>query len=190
MSRILLRRLLIVSLFVIGCDTQQHLHPSIGKRVDELPAVSVSNPSQASPTLKGRVTLLNFWATWCPPCRRELPGLSRLAERLADEQYFQLVAIACDQERPDMLIPQVSEFLKKQSIDIDVWIDPDSSIQKLFAQQFGFHSLPTSYLIGGDGRIQKVWIGYNSDDESEMAQAIVQALKNPVPQTQTERVDQ
>ena len=189
MTQIILRYLFLITVFFIGCETQKLPHPSIGKLVGQLPAVSVSNPSQASPTLEGRITLLNFWATWCPPCRRELPGLSRLATRLADEPRFQLVAIACDQERPDTLIPYVNEFLEGQRIHIDAWIDPNASLQKIFSQDFGFTSLPTSYLIGIDGRIQKVWIGYNRGDESEMAQAIVYALKNSALQTQAERAD-
>jgi thiol-disulfide isomerase/thioredoxin len=161
-----------------GCSDQTAPHPAIGRSVGPLPLVSVAEPGRASPELAGRITLLNFWATWCPPCRRELPGLARLASRLADEQRFQLIAVACDQQEPDELAPYVSRFLAGQRIDLDAWIDPDSALQTLFAEQYGFGSLPTTYLIGADGRVQRVWVGYRSRDEADMARTILAALKD------------
>jgi thiol-disulfide isomerase/thioredoxin len=171
---------LIVALFFSGsgCSDQVAPHPAIGRSVGPLPLVSVADPARAIPELAGRITLLNFWATWCPPCRRELPGLARLANRLAEEPRFQLIAVACDQQEPDELAPYVSRFLAGQRIDLDAWIDPDSALQTLFAEQYGFGSLPTTYLIGTDGRVQRVWVGYRSRDEADMARTILAVLKD------------
>ena len=55
---------------------------------------ALADPTRRPPTFAGRVTLLKFWGTWCPPCRRELPGLVRLADRLRSEPAFQLVAVS------------------------------------------------------------------------------------------------
>lgn len=168
----------IVAMFGAGCSDQTAPHPAIGRSVGPLPLVSVANPMRAAPELIGKITLLNFWATWCPPCRRELPGLARLAGRLASEPRFQLIAIACDQQEPAELGPYVSRFLAGQRIDLDAWIDPDSAVQTLFAESYGFGSLPTTYLIGVDGRVQRVWVGYRSRDEADMARAILAAIKD------------
>lgn len=143
-----------------------------------LPIVSVADPSRAAPSFEGKITLLNFWATWCPPCRRELPGLARLANRLADEPRFQLVAIACDdEEEPDSLAPTIGRFLAGQRLDLDAWVDPEHAAQALFGREYGFRSLPTTYLVGPDGRVQQVWVGYSSGVESDTARAVVAALK-------------
>lgn len=169
----------IVALFVPGCSDQAAApHPALGRSVGPLSLVSVGDPARATPELLGKITLLNFWATWCPPCRRELPGLARLAGRLANEPRFQLIAIACDQQDPPELGPYVSRFLASQRIELDAWIDPDSTVQTTFAESYGFGSLPTTYLIGVDGRVQRVWVGYRSRDEADMARAILTALKD------------
>ena len=62
-----------------GCSGPSPSHPAVGKRIGGIPLVSIADPSRPAPTFTGRVTLLNFWGTWCPPCRRELPGLGRIA---------------------------------------------------------------------------------------------------------------
>jgi cytochrome c biogenesis protein CcmG/thiol:disulfide interchange protein DsbE len=174
---------LIVPLLCSGCGDQTAAHPAIGRSVGSLPLVSVADPGRASPELAGRITLLNFWATWCPPCRRELPGLVRLASRLATEPRFQLIAVACDQQEPDELAPYVSRFLAGQRIELEAWIDPDSALQTLFAEQYGFGSLPTTYLINADGCVQRVWVGYRSRDEADMARTILAALKDASAET-------
>lgn len=171
----------IVGLLAAGCSDQAAPHPAVGRSVGPLPLVSVADPPRAAPDFTGKITLLNFWATWCPPCRRELPGLARLASRLADERRFQLIAIACDQQEPAELGSYVTRFLTGQRIDLDAWIDPDSSVQTLFAEQYGFGSLPTTYLIGVDGRVLRVWVGYRSRDEADMARTILAALTNTAP---------
>ncbi len=169
----------IVALLATGCSDQAAVpHPAIGRSIGALPLVSVVDPTRTTPELIGKVTLLNFWATWCPPCRRELPGLARLASRLVSEPRFQLIAIACDQQDPRELGPYVTRFLASQGIELDAWVDPDSAVQTLFTKTYGFGSLPTTYLIGVDGRVQRVWVGYRSRDETDMARAILVAIKD------------
>jgi thiol-disulfide isomerase/thioredoxin len=155
---------LVVAMLSAGCSDQAAPHPAIGRSVGPLPLVSVADPARVVPDLAGKITLLNFWANWCPPCRRELPGLARLASRLASEPRFQLIAVACDQQEPDELAPYVSRFLAGQRIELDAWIDPDSALQTLFAEQYG--------------RVQRVWVGYRSRDEADMARTILAALKD------------
>lgn len=175
---------IVLGLLLVGCTDQASPHPAVGLSVGPLPLVSIVDSTRPAPDFIGKITLLNFWATWCPPCRRELPGLARLADRLADEPRFQLIPVACDDEDPDTLGPAVARFLAGQRIELDAWIDPTSMAQRLFAKQFGFGSLPTTYLIGTDGRVQRVWVGYRSRDEADMARSIVAALKDAEPAAQ------
>ena len=88
--------LVFASFAIIGCslgqnqETRQH----VGKSVPKISLVSLDTGDE-SLTLSGKITLLNFWGTWCPPCRQELPGLARLASRLTNEPRFQLIAVSC-----------------------------------------------------------------------------------------------
>ncbi len=137
-----------------------------------------------SPTLAGRLTLLNFWGTWCPPCRRELPGLIRLAERLQDEPRFQLIAISCGGGGRDdlgQLREETTAFLAAAGLDLDAWADPSASTRQAFASQLGFAAYPTTYLIGPDARLLAVWQGYSSTVEAEIARAVAAALKQMPP---------
>ena len=150
-----------------------------------LPIVSLDDATIPVPSLPGKVTLLNFWGTWCPPCRRELPGLVRLADRLRSEPAFQLVAVSCGGRAPEdmaTLTELTNAFLKEavsaaQRSAIEPWADPDGRTRMIFSASFGFDAFPTTYLIGPDARVRQVWVGYRSRDEADIARAIVAALK-------------
>ena len=168
-----------------GCDTSTPSHPAVGRTVGNLPLVSLADSTRQPPTFVGRVTLLNFWGTWCPPCRRELPGLVRLADRLRREPAFQLVAVSCGGRAPEdmaTLTESTNAFLKEavspaQRSAIDPWADPDGRTRMIFSTSFGFDAFPTTYLVGPDARVRQVWVGYRSRDEADIARAIVAALK-------------
>ena len=170
--------------FCGGCDGPGPAHPAIGRAVGNLPLVSLADPARRPPTFMGKVTLLNFWGTWCMPCRREMPGLVRLAERLRSEPAFQLVAVSCGSGRgddPDELARVTNAFLMDQRLALDAWADPDGRTRLIFSSSLGFNAFPTSYLVGADGQIRNVWVGYRPSDEADMARAVVAALKAAKP---------
>ena len=156
------------------------VHPAVGRVVGDLPLVSIMKPSRAAPTFTGKVTLLNLWGTWCPPCRRELPGMARIAARLADDPRFQLVAVSCGGGGRDELA-EISattvEYLAEQRLEIDAWADPDGMTRVILAESFGFGAYPTTYLVGPDATVRAVWTGYRSRDEGDMARAVIEVLK-------------
>jgi len=163
-----------------GCDGQPVGHPAVGREVGDLPLVSLADRSRPTPGFTGRVTLLNFFGTWCIPCRRELPGLARLAERLRSEPAFQLVAISCGAGGPDdpeKLGPITAEFLAEQRLPIEAWADPTGRTRLIFHSAYAFDAFPSTYLIGPDGRIRAAWSGYQPRDEADMARALVAVLK-------------
>jgi len=167
-----------------GCDGRAPDHPAVGRPVGPLPLVSLADKTRTPPRFAGRVTLLNFFGTWCLPCRRELPGLARLAERLRAEPAFQLVAISCGSggyDDPDRLAALTGDFLAEQRLAIDAWADPDGRVQMIFQSAYAFNAYPTTYLVGPDGRIRGVWSGYRQRDEADMARAVVAALKDVAP---------
>jgi len=95
--------------------------------------------------LRGKVVLVNAWATWCPPCVLEMPGFQRVYEDYRD-QGFTVLGISRDEGSPDV----VKAFLKEKGITYPVAMAWQASL-KGFGEVGG---LPTSYLIGKDGKVK------------------------------------
>lgn len=97
----------------------------------------------------GSVVLVNLWATWCPPCRQEMPTLNAFYEQYKNQGF---VLIAIDQEESrEVVEPFVEEF----GLTFPVWLDEDHLAQ----QAFKTVHLPSSYVIGRDGGVRLMWIG-------------------------------
>lgn len=163
-----------------GCDLGRRDHPAVGRRLGPLPLAPLGRDGPA-PGLAGKVTLLNFWATWCPPCRRELPGLARIAARLADEPRFQLVAVnvGAAADEPDALATETREFLAAHSLDLEAWCFADPVGRATLSAVLGLESIPATFLVGADGRVRRAWLGYRAGDEAEMARDVVASLQEP-----------
>ncbi|MEW5977581.1 MAG: TlpA disulfide reductase family protein [Acidobacteriota bacterium] len=98
---------------------------------------------------RGKVVLLNFWATWCPPCREEMPSLEALNKQM-DPSVFQLLALSVDDSWP-----VVSRFLEQNRFQIPVFADFDSRI----ASRFGTFKYPETYILDAGGVVVKKVIG-------------------------------
>jgi thiol-disulfide isomerase/thioredoxin len=99
--------------------------------------------------LQGNVVLVNNWATWCPPCREEMPILNSYF-RNHRHQDFVLVAINAGET-----VPMVTDFVERYELEFPVWIDPGSSALNSFRNNY----LPSSYLINQDGQVIFAWRG-------------------------------
>jgi thiol-disulfide isomerase/thioredoxin len=167
-----------LAIATVGCSGPTP-HPAVGRELGRLPIAAVADPAAAPPALVGKVTLLNFWGTWCPPCRRELPGLARLASRLADERRFQLIAVSCNPGPDDFetIAAETREFLSRQQIGLAAWAFEDPVGRELVFSTIGLSAFPTTLLVGPDARVRRVWIGYRPRDEAEIAAAVVALLK-------------
>ena len=121
---------------------------------------------------RGKVVLLNFWATWCPPCRREMPSMERLRVKM---QGRPLEILALDSAEP---VEDVEAFLAIMKLGFPILLDPDGVITKNW-KVFG---LPTSFLIDAQGRIRYSLSGPVEWDEGEALQ-IVESLLAELPAT-------
>ena len=93
-------------------------------------------------SLRGKFVLLNFWATWCPPCRAEMPSLESLWRKTKDKP-FAIVAVSSGEKAGD-----VRSFIAKKGYSYPVYLDASGSI----GAYFGVRSIPTTYLIDKEGR--------------------------------------
>jgi peroxiredoxin len=92
--------------------------------------------------LKGRIVLLNFWATWCPPCRKEMPDMEKLY-RSYEKRGLTVIAVS-DEDRAT-----VEQFLAKNSYSFTVALDPGRQVNKAF----GVDSIPESFIFNREGRL-------------------------------------
>jgi len=116
--------------------------------------------------LKGRVVLVHFWATWCPPCVEEAPYLSRLYDRLRGRP-FDLVAVSVD-DGADI----VRKFFGTNPPAYKVALDPGGGV----AHNYGTFKYPETYLVGPQGQLLKRYIGPQNWTSAEIAADLDQAL--------------
>ena len=125
---------------------------SVGDKVKEFTLDKHGGGSVRFPhDVQGKVIFLNFWASWCPECRIEMPELVKIKERYKD-QPFVLIAVNIDRKRKP-----ADKFLKKMALDLLVLYDTDGGM----IQHFGPMGIPASYLIGPDGTVKKNYLGFN-----------------------------
>jgi len=128
-------------------------------------------------TLRGRPLLLNFWATWCPPCKIEIPWFIELQRQYAD-QGLVVVGVAMDDDTNKQKV--VSEFASQMKIDYPILLGTD----QVADQYGGVDALPTTFFIGRDGKIVRRVMGLAG--HSEFEEAIQAALKEgQIAQTET-----
>ncbi len=119
---------------------------------------------------QGKVVLLNLWATWCPPCVRELPALDRLQERLGGED-FQVVALSLDQGGA----PQARPFFERLEIDeLTLYLDPQSRV----GHYFPIDVLPANFIIDGQGRVSHYLRSYVDWDAPEVDALFTDLMQN------------
>lgn len=122
---------------------------------------------------KGEVVLLNIWATWCKPCRQEMPALDTLHHRHAAEGLrIAGVSIDVDDDRA-----KVAEFAASLGATYTLWYDPDDKVSTTFLAI----GVPASYLIGRDGTLRWRHVGPVTADDGPLNAALRAALDEPAP---------
>ena len=128
----------------------------------ELPLIANGEGTVTDSTYLGRVTYVDFWASWCGPCRLSLPALNRLSKEF-NAADFGVVAISVDYVDEDAL-----DFLKRYPVDYPVAIDKTGNS----GRDFSVAGMPSGYLIGRDGLIREIHVGFRKGDEGILRKQI------------------
>jgi thiol-disulfide isomerase/thioredoxin len=118
--------------------------------------------------LKGKVVLLNFWATWCPPCREEIPSMMKLDKSMAGKP-FQMVAVSVDEGGK----PAVDSFFKESGFILPAYLDMDGKASKAY----GITGVPESFVINREGILIKKIIGGLAWDSPEVVSFLEGLMK-------------
>jgi peroxiredoxin len=121
----------------------------MNKPAPQLALVDLSGDAVSLDDYAGQVVFVNHWATWCPPCRAEMPELEAYY-RAHREEGFTLVAINAGESADD-----VRPFVEELDLSFPVWVDPQGEAMRAF----GVNGLPTSFVIDGSGTIVQAWPG-------------------------------
>lgn len=150
----------------IGEETRRLLEAG-GLRVfrERIPSIDFTLPrleeGEASlSSYQGSVVLLNFWATWCPPCREELPSMVRLQEELGNGS-FTILAVSLREERE-----LVASFLEENGFALPVLLDATGQV----GTQYGVRGIPTSYVLDREGRVLGMLVGAREWDAPEIVE--------------------
>ena len=116
---------------------------------------------------QGRVVFLNFWATWCPPCRAEMPSMQALYESLGNRD-FEIVAVDLQEEKAD-----VERFVQENGLTFPVLLDTAGQVGGVYSVR----NIPTTYLLDRQGNLVARWIGGRDWNDAESRALLDELLR-------------
>ena len=128
--------------------------PAIGSPAPDFELTNLTGDHIRLSELRGTVVLINFWATWCGPCRLEMPAIQERYERYRPE----LAVLAVDFDEP---ADEVKKFVEELGLTFEVLLDPGAKVQDLYRVR----GYPTTYLVDAEGSVQVSHIGLMTEDQ-------------------------
>jgi cytochrome c biogenesis protein CcmG, thiol:disulfide interchange protein DsbE len=165
MIRIMKLFQVVVVMVVLGLSLMSQVQ-ALSKVAPTLPfKILGETSSKTLENYRGKVVLVNFWATWCPPCQAEIPHLSKLQSEFG-KMNFQILGFSVDASSAD-----INEYLSQNKLSYPVAI-ANAKLQAAFG---GISSIPAAFIIDRNGKIVAHWIGYRG--YADLRSAILKYLK-------------
>jgi peroxiredoxin len=140
-----------------GCSTDSlQSEPNVGQKAPDFELQNLNGQAVSLKDLQGKAVLLNFWATWCGPCRGEMPFLEEIYQEWSDEKFV-LLSVNIGEGSS-----QVKDFLQSNGLTLPVLLDT----RQVVAEQYYITAIPTTFFIDKDGIIQYKVVGSFRDKES------------------------
>jgi thiol-disulfide isomerase/thioredoxin len=118
--------------------------------------------------VEGRVVLVDFWASWCVPCRRSFPWMNQMLSKYRD-QGLQIIGVNLDKDRI-----LAGEFLAETPANFGLRYDPQGAL----AERYGVQAMPSSFLLDANGKVISRHLGFRSADADEYEATIAKALED------------
>ncbi|MBN1911414.1 MAG: TlpA family protein disulfide reductase [Pirellulales bacterium] len=175
-------RLLIVALLALattGCiESPSKMHQAVGKRLAQIELVPLTGEGQTvtGADLEGKVVLINFWATYCPPCKRELPEIAELQKEYADNDRVVVLAVSLGQQSLSDLRDETAATLEKLRLTLPTYADLRDATWGSYLGLGAQPVVPTTVILDGKGIISNAWTGPAT--KRELDEAIQTLLKD------------
>jgi len=160
--------------------------PAIGRQLGYLRLEGLTGGTHAVSLddLGGKVTLVNYWGTWCPPCLREFPQIVELHERFAGRDDFRLYAVSCGEMSDatlDELRATTEAFLKTRQTTLPTYADQNGASRQAMVLLLGLGEMayPTTLVLDRKGVIRGFWQGYDPRAAGQMSALVERLLKEP-----------
>lgn len=153
-----------LALFIAGCGESPIA--AVGKPAPVFDTVNMDGDVWSLSKQKGQVVFLNFWATWCAPCREEMPSMQRLYDKLPKDT-FKMVALY-NRDKPEL----VKSFAAKLGITIPILSDE----QNIIGERYGITGLPETFIIDKSGVIREKYIGPYEWDTPEIVAMLMKYI--------------
>jgi peroxiredoxin len=160
--------IVIAAVLVTGLVVWAHNNTYPGKPAPDFSLRTVDGQTVKLSGRRGKVVLLDFWATWCGPCRASLPHIQELSESQSWADSGLVVWAVNDRESAQT----VGDFLANNQYTFTALVDENGAV----VSQYGVRGIPMTVLIGRDGTVKNVWVGYGGDSAREIDDAIREAL--------------
>jgi len=129
--------------------------------------------------LRGKVVLLNFWGTWCPPCLMELPHLAELERKYRGREELAFLTVSCGpgpQEDPEEIRSHTAALLANQQIQMPTYLDPNFVTRQAVNEVVGFQGYPTTLVLDRQGYIRRIWVGFDRYMPEQLDRLLEQLL--------------
>ena len=141
----------LLGLSVVGCTGSSPAQGGARQAAPDFSVKSLDGQMLKPSSMKGKVVLLDFWATWCPPCREEIPHFKELYTQYKDKGV-QIIGLALDEDGEASVRP----FAQQNQINYPLGI----ATQEIVSSFGGIRGIPTTYILDKQGNIAKKWVGY------------------------------
>jgi peroxiredoxin len=169
MKRIILVSLLLLSVALPACSRKEAPKaPREGRIAPDFVLPDLAGRPTRLADLRGKVVLVNFWATWCPPCREEVPSMAKLNLLMAGKP-FQMLAVSIDEGGKEA----VEDFFRKTGTTLPALLDADGATSKLY----GVTGVPETFVLDKKGVILKKVIGAMDWSAPEVVKYLDEASK-------------
>ncbi len=149
-----------------GCG-QAPKTATVGQPAPDFTLVDLNGKTWTLSQLKGQVVFVNFWATWCPPCREEMPSMQRLYTMMPADKFKMLAVL--NNDSPD----GARNFANKLNLTMPILTDPNN----LAGPRYGLTGVPETYIVDKDGILRKKFIGPAAWDSQEAQEMLMNLIR-------------
>lgn len=163
-----LRSLFLSSVLCLVLALQAHADEASGEPVVPSFTLMTDEGERSVESFRGQVLYVDFWASWCGPCRLSFPWMNEMQAKY-QEQGLTVVGVSLDRFRAD-----ADRFLQEVPADFTIAYDPDSELVRVF----GVRGMPSAYIINREGEIVASHVGFNLSDTEQYEQTLLDVLNH------------